>query len=84
MCARASAGMIVVSDAFSSEGLQADCELMNGCLCLVGKVAVLGFSHRRALRHSYSPSVGSLPLEPDWARLMYRFNSFNWRQRATE
>lgn len=28
---------------------------------------------------SYRPSGGgSAPLEPDWARLMYRFNSLSW------
>ncbi len=31
---------------------------------------------------SYRPSVGgSLPPEPDWARLMYRFNSFSYEQK---
>lgn len=34
---------------------------------------------------SYRPSDGgSLPLEPDWARLMYRFNSFSLREKKKE
>lgn len=33
---------------------------------------------------SYKPSDGgSLPLEPDWARLMYKFNSFSYGQKQT-
>lgn len=43
------------------------------CCCPVGGHCV-----------SYRPSVGgSLPLEPDWARLMYRFNSFSCQWRKT-
>lgn len=49
------------------------CELKGVFLCLAGRIAVLWMSGGREGGHrsSYRPSDGgSLPLEPDWARLM--------------